>query len=164
MDWLRRLLDLLRRPRPVPPPPPPPDGDDAAALLGLHNAERARVGAGPLAVDARLAVAAQRHVAWCESQRRLSHYGPGGETWADRARAAGYPAGPVGENLAAGQRSATEAVGDWMASDGHRRNLLDPTWQAVGFGRSGAYWCALFAAPGGEAVAAPVLPGVWRNA
>ena len=42
----------------------------------------------------------------------------------------------LGENLlwASGGLTAKAAVADWMASAGHRENILDPTWREVGIG------------------------------
>ena len=40
----------------------------------------------------------------------------------------------IGENIAAGQRSAEEVMQSWMNSSGHRRNILDPQFKELGVG------------------------------
>ena len=40
----------------------------------------------------------------------------------------------VGENIAAGQRSAKDVMKSWMNSSGHRRNILDPQFKELGVG------------------------------
>ena len=41
--------------------------------------------------------------------------------------------GVYAENIAAGQSSAQEVFDDWMNSDGHRSNILDPDYVTCGF-------------------------------
>lgn len=57
----------------------------------------------------------------------------------------------AGENIAAGQSSPQEVVEDWMNSPGHRANILDESYTALGVGyyynSSGlyrSYWVQLF--------------------
>ena len=69
-DLFRRLLaaaSTLTPPVPPTPPAPPPVPDAAAAMLALHNAVRAGRGLAPLALDARLAAAAQAQADWLAS-------------------------------------------------------------------------------------------------
>ena len=40
--------------------------------------------------------------------------------------------GYVGENIAAGQRNNTEVMNSWMASPGHRSNILSSNFKKVG--------------------------------
>lgn len=73
-------------------------------------------------------------------------------TPAKRIISSGYRASAVGENLAAGQRSAGEVVEQWMNSESHRENLLSPEWREVGVAvRAGGafetYWVLELAAP-----------------
>lgn len=74
-------------------------------------------------------------------------HGPG-----ERAVAGRYAFYSVGENLAAGQESAAEAVKVWMESPAHRRIILDPKWTQVGIavrtgGEYGIYWVQEFGDP-----------------
>jgi uncharacterized protein YkwD len=142
---------------PPPPPPPPtttepptvpvpdPASVQEARVVELVNAERAERGCAALTVDARLANAAQAHSTDMATRRYFSHESPEGETFVDRAHAAGYPS-PAAENIARGQRSADQVMDDWMDSSGHRRNILNCELRTIGVGLDtrGWYWTQVF--------------------
>ena len=70
-------------------------------------------------------------------------------TLADRARYAGYPFGRIAENVALGYPDAETVVAGWMASRGHRANILqrDVVETGIGIARSsagGVYYCQVF--------------------
>jgi uncharacterized protein YkwD len=70
----------------------------------------------------------------------------------DRLRTAGYRFLSYGENIAAGQRSPTDAIADWMTSPGHRSNILNPSFTEIGVGivaspGGGYYYTQVFATP-----------------
>lgn len=81
---------------------------------------------------------------------RVTGHGPG-----DRVSAAGYDWSVVGENVAAGYRTARAVVRAWRRSPSHCRNMMDPRWKHIGIGwhyagrssRWGHYWGQLFARP-----------------
>jgi uncharacterized protein YkwD len=137
MGW---LTDIFRRwrPRPMPPPPrprPAPDpipNDLVADLLARHNAERQARGLAPLGHDPRLSAAAAGHARWMAATGRLSHDEPGGRDPFRRIAEQGIRYSAAGENIAAGQTDAAQVVGDWLASPGHRRNVLNPNFHAMG--------------------------------
>jgi uncharacterized protein YkwD len=150
------FAEELTPPQPPPAPPPTPEPSEAAAaLLAAANRARAAAGLSALQDEPRLDRAAQGWAEFCARAGTLSHFGPAGTTDADpwtRARAAGFPATyqNLNENAAAGQRSAAEAMQDWLQSPGHRANLLNPKWTNVGGGMAtGAdgtmYWVQDFA-------------------
>ena len=56
-----------------------------------------------------------------------------GSTFDARIKATGYTA-PLSENIAWGYRTGADVVKAWMASPGHRANLLDCTAKSVGVG------------------------------
>ncbi|WP_326763170.1 CAP domain-containing protein [Streptomyces phaeochromogenes] len=123
----------------------------AAEVVTLTNAERARAGLRPLAVDTLLTNAAQAHSADMVARAFYSHTSPdGSEPW-HRAAAAGSTRRTIGENIACGQRSAAEVVQGWMDSPGHRANILKPAFTHIGVGfagggSAGTYWTQLFGA------------------
>ena len=128
----------------------------AAGVLGevvdRTNAERARHGLRTLAVDQRLAAAAQAHSADMVRRAFFAHESPDGRQVWDRAVAAGYAYRKVAENIAAGQRTAEEVVRGWMGSPGHRANILDGDLTQIGVGRAdggsyGVYWTQVFGTP-----------------
>jgi uncharacterized protein YkwD len=84
-------------------------------VVAQTNAERARHGLPPLAVDQRLVQSARAHTAWMTRTRRLQH-----------------TSRPVAENIAMGQQTALEAVRSWMSSSGHRANILSRGHRRIG--------------------------------
>ncbi|HMO09373.1 MAG TPA: CAP domain-containing protein [Paracoccaceae bacterium] len=133
----------------------PPDlTAQRAELLAEVNAVRAQQGVAPLRADAKLDRAAQEHA--CDSARhgRMSHTGSDGSHFAQRIALAGYRIGRDGaaENLGFGYRVARAVVQGWMASPGHRRNILAPRLSELGVGlaleRSGRpHWVIVAASP-----------------
>jgi uncharacterized protein YkwD len=113
-----------------------------AATVCLVNRERAVWGERPLSANGRLEQAAQSHADSMSLGDYFAHVGPGGETPVDRMRAAGYisnshPGYEVGENIGWGtlsQATPSAIVVAWMASPGHRANILDARFRfsAVG--------------------------------
>lgn len=101
------------------------------SVISQTNAQRARHGLSPLAVDSQLMSSASRHAQWMASNRNLSH-GHG-----------------VAENIAMGQGSAGEAMRSWMNSSGHRANILGSGYTRIGvavaYTSNGTpYWCQQF--------------------
>lgn len=148
---LWRWITSGRKPQPPAGPDRPDQGASVAEhLFRLHNQHRLSLGLPALSFDDRLAKAAQRHADTMSAFQHMSH-SAGGTTFQRRVRDAGYLMSKGGENIAAGQRTAEQAVNSWMDSSGHRRNILAP-WRHVGFGVSQGddgrlYWCAVFATP-----------------
>jgi uncharacterized protein YkwD len=140
-------------PAPVPPPAPAPaPGDKAAELLAEHNARRAEAGLPPFVPSAKVRAAAQGHAMTMASLGRMEHAGIGDGDPGSRLRGVGYAFRTAGENIAWGQRSVAEVMRSWMASDGHRANILSPSFTEAGFamarGADGsAWWCAVFGSP-----------------
>jgi uncharacterized protein YkwD len=113
-----------------------------AAILCLVNRERARAGDLPLRIDGRMQSASQRHSEEMVSQDYFEHVSPGGQTVADRMRAAGYIYSDrigyaLGENIAWGtlaDATPESIVEAWMASPGHRENILEARYVDTGIG------------------------------
>lgn len=105
------------------------------SALAEVNAFRAKHGLSrPLILDARLSLAAAMQ---SENQARRSwigHYGSDGSTPKDRAARAGYHAKIAAENVAAGDKSFSDALRGWEESSPHRSNLLLPNVRAAGVG------------------------------
>ena len=143
-----------------------PEAPDSslARVVELTNAERRKAGAPPLAPDDRLGLAARRYAAALAGGACFAHdCGPVPELGA-RVGATGYAWARLGENLAAGQRTPEEVVAAWLASPGHRANLLDPAVTELGLGRAdggpyGVCWVQVLAAPPASAPAPGAAPG-----
>lgn len=104
------------------------------AVLVIVNAERAKAGCRALTVDPRLAAAARKHSADMVARDYFSHTTPDGVTFSQRIDAEGYRWSRVAENIAAGQRNATEVMKAWMKSPGHRANILNCQLRNIGIG------------------------------
>jgi uncharacterized protein YkwD len=137
-------------------PTPAQETARAAQVLELVNREREAASLSALSWDGRLAAAAQRHAEDMAARGVLSHTGSDGSTLADRARRTGYGYRRVAENVAVGQESPQEVVSGWMDSPGHRRNILRPDIEELGFGYAegrpagdapGRYWVIVLGRP-----------------
>ncbi len=112
-------------------------------MLNLVNAHRAAASCPALRADDQLARAATLHAQDMVDQGYFSHTSLDGRTFGDRVTAQGY-ARPGGENIAAGQQTAQAVVDAWMASEGHRANILNCDFTAMGLGRAGNTWVQVF--------------------
>ena len=110
------------------------------ATLCLLNQERAAHGLRPLRSNDALATAARGHSRDMVRRSFFDHTAPGNVTFVDRIRRAHYaPRGSwsVGENLAWGSGNLAEPasiVANWMRSPGHRANILNGRFRAIGLG------------------------------
>lgn len=118
--------------------------DLAKQVVTLVNAERKKVGCGPVRVHPGLTTAAGRHSADMAKYSYFSHTSRDGRSPWQRMRAAGYYYGSA-ENIAAGQTTAKSVMYAWMHSAGHRKNILTCSNKAMGVGVArggyyGIYW------------------------
>jgi uncharacterized protein YkwD len=127
---------------------------DALRLVNQQRAAGATCGsrgsfapAAALTWNARLASAAYRHSRDMADNNYFSHDSRDGRKMADRINASGYTWSTIGENIAAGQDSVQAVVSDWMSSEGHCANLMNPRFTefALACARSnasryGIYW------------------------
>ncbi|WHT20331.1 CAP domain-containing protein [Crossiella sp. CA-258035] len=121
--------------------PNPPSGDAAEqSVRELVDAERAKAGCAALRWDDRLATAARKHSADMAAKNYFAHESQDGRSPSDRVKAEGYPGG-AGENIAAGQNSPEAVMKSWMNSPGHRANILNCGYKALGVGlhKGGSY-------------------------
>jgi uncharacterized protein YkwD len=118
----------------------------AAQVVALTNKERAKKGCKPLKVDARLNKAAMGHSVDMAKRDYFEHESPEGKDFEYRENKAGYKGMSGGENIAVGQTSAQKVMSDWMGSPGHRRNILDCSYDSIGVGYTpnGNYWTQNF--------------------
>ena len=103
-------------------------------VLTLINKERAKAGCAALVVQPQMTEAAELHARDMAESNFYGHEGLDGSSPGDRMRARGYRSGYWGENIAAGQKSAAEAVSGWMKSPGHRANILNCRYTETGIG------------------------------
>ena len=115
-----------------------------AATFCLVNRERTANGERPLQENANLDQSAQSHTQSMAVNDYFEHDGPGGDTPASRMRSAGYIYSSrvgyeVGENIGWGTlwlATPRAIVAAWMASPGHRANILDTNFRDTGIGVS----------------------------
>ncbi len=108
---------------------------DEAALLAAINAERASHGLSGLRADAQLRQAARAHAEDLPRCGQLSHTGCDGSDLRQRLGRSGYPFALAAENIALGQPDGATALREWLASPGHRDNLLRPGLREAGLAR-----------------------------
>ena len=111
-----------------------------AAVLCLHNQERAAHGLPLLRESAKLRRAARSHSNDMVARDYFDHDTRGGPDMADRILRTGYARGQgwsLGENIAWGTGSlatAAEIERAWMESPGHRANILRREFREIGIG------------------------------
>jgi len=104
-----------------------------AELLSSTNAERAKVGADELQVNAQLSDAAFLKAQNMFAEQYWAHVSPSGiEPWKWFGDV-GYNYSYAGENLAKNYPTAEATVTAWMNSPTHRENLLKKEYVDVGF-------------------------------
>ncbi len=148
---------VARTTPPAPPPPasprPSPESSRVTDLENqvttLINRERERAGCARVRTDERMRTAARRHSADMAEHDYFSHTGRNGSSFVDRLADAGYPRrDAAGENIAYGYPTAQSVVDAWMASTGHRNNILNCDARATGVGLAyqgrTAYWTQEF--------------------
>jgi uncharacterized protein YkwD len=104
----------------------------AQTLLGVINQARATYHLGPLHPDPVLGRAARSHTADMMRHGYFAHGDFGGRMLAFHVHGA-----MIGENLAWGSGPYAQdasIVQEWLASPGHRENLLSPVYSRIGIG------------------------------
>jgi uncharacterized protein YkwD len=140
----------------LPSPPPATGGVDPGARSGpasfarverairaCANRNRRAAGLDALSPSSVLDRAARLHARDMAVQGFFDHVDPQGRDPADRVAIfdGRHEFTFVGENIAAGYPSAQASCAGWMASPGHRANILEPdyTHLGAGFARGGPY-------------------------
>jgi uncharacterized protein YkwD len=104
------------------------------ALLDGTNAQRSANGQGGLRLSGLLDQAAQNKANDMAARNYWSHNTPDGRTPWTFITAVGYNYQKAGENLAYGFATANDTITGWMNSPEHRANILNASYQEVGFG------------------------------
>ena len=147
-------------------------GDLASQVVSLVNQHRASKGLGSLSVSSTL----QASSVWKSlHMARYGYFGhddpapPVARSAFQRARDCDYTGGAWGENIAYGYGSAAAVVGTvnpptgWLGSPGHRANIENPSFTAIGVGvaanASGTlYWTQNFGTGGSSSPPPPPPP------
>lgn len=103
-----------------------------AEMLEIINAEREKVGVSPLVLDEKLCAAAQVRAE--EIVRNYSHTRPDGSRYFTALDEQGLSYSSAGENIYQSPKTVEAAMEGGMNSAGHRANILNQQFQAVGIG------------------------------
>jgi len=102
-------------------------------VISLTNAKRAENGLPALKESLNLDASAKAKTLDMFKNQYFAHQSPGGAGMGDLAENAGYDFLIIGENLALGNFENDQAlVAAWMASPGHRANILNTNYQEIG--------------------------------
>ena len=119
----------------------------ASEVVRLTNSARSQNGYAALVEDGALSEAAA--VRAREIARSFSHTRPSGASFSSALSESGVRYLRAGENIASGQKSASEVVNAWMNSPGHRANILNSSYSRIGSAsvniNGTLYWVQLFA-------------------
>ena len=119
----------------------------ASEVVRLTNSARSQNGYAALVEDGALSEAAA--VRAREIARSFSHTRPSGASFSSALSESGVTYLRAGENIASGQKSASEVVNAWLNSPGHRANILNSSYSRIGSASVNIdgtlYWVQLFA-------------------
>ncbi len=102
------------------------------SVLDTMNTYRKIHGLGPLFIDQRLMLAAEDRMHDMEEQGYWDHRDPEGKSPFRFLAPRGFRFSFAGENLATGFETVEVLVDSWMASEGHRANVLSTGFTSVG--------------------------------
>ena len=119
-------------------------------VLQLVNERRVQEGLEALELDPALCAAAQVRAEECVGT--FSHTRPDGSSYKTALADQGVENTYVGENVATGYQNAQRVMEGWMKSEGHKANILNPSYRRIGIGLEentgnryrGYAWCQLF--------------------
>jgi uncharacterized protein YkwD len=128
-----------------------PDAEERA-FLDLINDYRRNNGAGALTLNDNLGAAADYHSRDMAKRNYFKHTLKNGDSAEQNIRRFGYVNYvAVGENIAAGFKSANDAMKAWKSSPEHDRNMRSARYTEIGIGRAqskgskyGWYWTTTF--------------------
>lgn len=121
-------------------------------MLDLVNAQRAagvqcpdqyRGPVGPVEWSWDVQELANGQSAYQAQIKQMTHIGPGGSRSWERCAAVGY--NYCVENVAAGSNDESRIFNAWLQSDGHCKNIMDPTATVMGAQVVSGYWALVLA-------------------
>lgn len=101
--------------------------------------------ANPVVWNDLLKDAAQKHSDDMKENNFFSHTGSDGSNPGERIYDAGYNWSIWGENIAKGYTSEEDVINGWITSEGHCKNIMNPSFEEMGVATSGTYWTQEFA-------------------
>jgi len=139
-----------------------PRDDLASQTVTLVNSHRSSRGLRPLAVASALQASAvwkARHMAKYAYMGHNDPAPPVARSTGERMAACGVT-GSWGENIAMGYATPASVVNGWLNSAGHRANIENPNYTAIGTGAAASssgqiYWAHTFSSNGGASAPPP---------
>ena len=137
-------------------------------LVNQHRSARGLVALTPTSSLTNAAVWKARHMAAYGYMAHNDPAPPVARSTGQRLEACGYPLNAGwGENIAAGQATPEAVMQAWLGSSGHRANIENPSFRAIGVGAAAnssgrLYWAQTFGtstAGGGGSTAPSPVPG-----
>jgi len=115
-------------------------------VINLVNQIRREHGLSPLSANWQLARVARYKSQDMADNRYFSHNSPTYGSPFQMMKQFGITYRTAGENIANGFSTAQAVVNAWMNSEGHRANILNPSYTQIGVGYvvSGNYWTQMF--------------------
>lgn len=114
----------------------PPKGSNnlnVPDIIEATNKERTKAHLPLLKTNAKLNISAEKKARDMIDKGYFEHKSPTGVTVSDLGDQVGYDYIIMGENLALGDfKNADDLMAAWMASPGHRANILNPHYQDIG--------------------------------
>lgn len=129
-------------PLPVPREPVPTPYPGENKIVAAINAARRQRGLAAVSEDSKLDCAAERHAIDIGSAKTCGHVGRDGSQFWQRAQRCGTQA--LGEIVACGQRSESQAVEAWTNSPSHAAIMYDGSYTKVGVHEFEKYYVAVF--------------------
>lgn len=115
-------------------------------VIRLVNEKRASNGLKALNYDWELSRVARYKSQDMRDNNYFSHTSPTYGSPFNMIKNFGLSYKTAGENIAKGQRTPSQVVNSWMNSQGHRENILNPSFTKIGVGyvSDGHYWTQMF--------------------
>ncbi len=118
----------------------------AQQVRQMLNGARAEAGLDGVTPSEQLEQAAMAHATDMARAGFFDHEGSDGSSVGQRAKRVGYGYCVIAENIAKGQNNVSEVFGDWLKSEGHRRNILNGQVREYGLVRAQDVWVLVLGA------------------
>ena len=116
-------------------------------ILKVVNEAREKEGLQPLKYNDKVAAVAQLRADEMNKNKYFEHERPNHTSWVTAYQELGVDYTIAAENIARGFSQPETVVAAWMASEGHRKNILNPKIEYMGIGISGYYYAQEFIKP-----------------
>lgn len=113
-------------------------------VVRLVNVERQKAGLSTVQHRADVKNVAEKKAMDMINSNYFSHTSPNYGSPFDMLKTFGVSYRAAGENIAKGQKSPQEVMNSWMNSSGHRANILNGQYNAIGVGYYNGAWVQMF--------------------